>query len=341
MKYRRLCMFLLLFACLFTLVLPAGAANSSDSKGYRLLIYYGIPAGVNEVWDDTKAAEVFAEYDVLVFGAGLEENKHSYHDSTAEIFRLIREKNPDARLFGYVDLGVTTSNFSPAAMESKAKKWKALGANGIFLDDAGYDYGVSRARLNQTVNAVHRLGMSVFVNAWNPDDVMGNKVDRKYNPKGQASALDKRDIYLLEDFLQPTDITKKSSPSVFNSAFRGKMDKSLAYRKKLGVKLMSVSIIDYAKYSENAVRKFFRMNEATAAVFSLDAYGIAPTHYSSERPNKHKVRSFPYILNYMSYYSTNVEYVSKYGNRDFSRGGFRIHSLPGEHYYNYPADAKS
>ncbi len=340
MKYRRTCMFLLLFACLLTLVLPAGAANYSMSKGNRLLIYYGIPAGVNEAWDDTKAAQIFAEYDVLVFGAGLEEKKHSYHDSTAAIFRLIREKNQNARLFGYVDLGVTTSNFSPKVMESKAKKWKELGANGIFLDDAGYDYGVSRARLNQTVNVVHGLGMSVFVNAWNPDDVMGNKVNSKYNPKGQASALDKRDIYLLEDFLNPTDITKNNSTSVFNSAFQGKMDKALAYRKKQGVNLMSVSIIDYAKYSENAVRKFFRMNEATAAVFSLDAYGIAPTHYSSERPSKHEVRSFPYILNYMSYYSTDVKYVSKYGSRDFSRGGFRIHSLPGEHYYNYPSDTK-
>jgi len=339
---KRIRSFLLMLA-LFCLIPPstfAAAPTALPSPyGYRLLIYYGIPIGANDTWNADKAAKALAQYDVVVFGAGLEEEKHSYHHSTQTVISLMRQNNPKLKLFGYIDLGVATDNHDMKTILAKSAKWKALGADGIFLDDAGYDFGVSRQRLNDAVNGIHELGMSVFVNAWRPEDVLSDAVNKKYNPNGLPSALDERDIYLLEDFLQPTDINEPGSASVFTKEFRAKIDKALKFRSERGIHLMSVSTIDWNAYSATAIRKFFRMNEAAAGIFALEAYGVSPDHYSSSRPSQNVVPKLPYMLNYKAFLTSRTPYTAKYGDRDFASGGFRLHSLPGEHYYQFPSTA--
>lgn len=339
MRFHRLIALLLFFACMMTL-LPSTASTANISpRGHKLLIYYGIPLGVNQVKDEEAAAEIFSQYDVIVFGEGLEEPTHNYHSSTKTIIEMIRERKPNIRIFGYVDLGITTVNHSIVTMKKKVEKWKVMGASGVFLDDAGHDYGVSRERMNEIVRYVHAKGMPAFVNAWDPDHVMGKAIHPTYNPKGLPSAIGSNDIYLMEDFLIPTDITTAKSPSAFRTSFRKKMESMLHYRKQIGFQVMSISEVDYS-WSTDAVRKFFRMNEVTAAVFSLDAYGIAPVNYSASRASMDVVRSFPYIKNYFDYYSPHASYTVKYNNQDFAQGGFRIHSLKGEHYYHYPPELR-
>ncbi|MBN2981720.1 MULTISPECIES: hypothetical protein [Cohnella] len=320
-----------------TMTLTSAGVQAKNENGYRLLIYYGIPIEINEANDVRKAAEQFAEYDYIVLGAGLEEKSHGDHESTAEIIAELRALRPDAAVYGYIDLGVTTDNHSMSVIRNKTDKWKAIGADGIFFDDAGYDYGVSRDRLNQAVDYVHKQSMKAFLNAWKPDDIMSSAVHEKWNPKGEKTKIAGGDLYLLESFLEPTDITQADSPSAFGTGFRKKIDAALKYRKLLGVKLMSVSTIDYASVSSTAVRKFFRMNEAAAGVFSLDGYGIAPTEYSTGDETHNEVRPMPYILNYMDFYSAETTYTAKYNDEDFAARGFRLHSLDGDHYYNFPA----
>jgi hypothetical protein len=55
---------------------------------------------------------------------------------------------------------------------------------GIFWDDAGFDYGVTRQRQSGMIDYCHSLGM----NAWNPDDVLS----------GENIRMNSDDIYLLE-----------------------------------------------------------------------------------------------------------------------------------------------
>ena len=81
---------------LLSLVFIRGASApentaKDNTDGYRLLIYYGIPEGVNGLWDQAKAATLFAEYDFIVFGEGLEKQAHSFHDSTSKVIAAIRE----------------------------------------------------------------------------------------------------------------------------------------------------------------------------------------------------------------------------------------------------------
>ncbi|WP_281886197.1 hypothetical protein [Paenibacillus sp. YYML68] len=343
---KRLILLTLIFVVMLTAPSPAWTAYASSegidtqSKGYRLLIYYGTPKAVNGVWDEEKSAKALATYDVVVLGQNLETTSHTFHKSTFNVIKLMKENNPNIAIYGYVDLGVSTLNLSIANMKSRVDSWKSMGATGIFLDDAGYDYKVPRERLNTMVNYVHDQGMSAFINAWHPKEVFGSEPHPVYNPTGAASAIDERDIYLLEDFLQETDITASSSISVFTPTFRKKLDELLHYRKETGVRLMSVSIMDFEQYSDTAIRKFFRMNEVTAGVFSLDGYGLSPIDYSADKPYSNLLRKFPYISNYNDFHTIDVTYTAKYKDLDFARGGFRLHSLPNEHYYLYPKEAK-
>ncbi|MBW7474750.1 hypothetical protein K0T92_08325 [Paenibacillus oenotherae] len=330
--------FLLLIICSLIVTSTASLALQGTPPGYRLLIYYGTPAGVNKLWEPKKAAAVFSGYDYVVFGDKLQFPEAVHHTSTLQVIKFTKELNPDIKLFGYVDLGVTTDNLSMDEIKKRVNLWRDMGATGIFLDDAGFDYKVSRSRLNTALGYIHSLDMPAFINAWHPEQVMSNAPHSVYNPTGEKTLIGSNDYYLLEDFLQPTDITIPNQESAFTSAFRTKIDKVIAYRKTLGVKLLSVSVIDYSTYSAQAVRKFFRMNETTAAVFSLDGFGLAPAEYSSSKISSDEVRTFPYILNYMDYYTKDVTYVAKYNNQDFSSRGFRIHSVTNEHFYNYPAD---
>ena len=48
--------------------------------------------------------------------------------------------------FGYIDLGVTTQDLPLTEVYARIDEWKATGAQGIFLDDFGYDYGTTRDR---------------------------------------------------------------------------------------------------------------------------------------------------------------------------------------------------
>ncbi|EFM10543.1 hypothetical protein PaecuDRAFT_2453 [Paenibacillus curdlanolyticus YK9] len=326
----------LLLCVLLVALTSTTPVSASNNNGYRLMIYYGIPIEINETGTIEDAALQFAKYDYIVLGAGLEETTHEAHNSTASIIAQVRKLKPSVHIYGYIDLGVTTDNLSISTIQKKTVRWKTTGADGIFFDDAGFDYGVTRKRLNQAVQYVHSQSLKAFINAWKPDDIMSSAVNAKYNPKGEKTAIGGGDLYLLESMLQPVDIPNQEQKSVFGTGFRSKMDKALMYRNLLGVKLMSISPIDYGKYSSDAVRKFFRANEAAAAIFSLDGYGIAPKEYSTAANSHNALREMPYILNYMDYYTTNVAYVAKYNDCDFASRDFRLHSLPGEHFYDYP-----
>ncbi|GIP33750.1 hypothetical protein J2TS4_29600 [Paenibacillus sp. J2TS4] len=334
-----------LFGCfiIFLLLIPGSIARADQTKSaakssqYRLLIYYGIPQGVNELWEDKKAAKVFAQYDYVVFGAGLEEPKHKYSGSTQQIITATKEWNPDTLFFGYIDLGVTTKyNFPLGQIEAKSILWQQLGADGIFLDDAGNDFGVDRKRLNTAVEMVHSLGMSAFVNAWDPDDVFASQQDDRYNPEGLETALGPNDYFLIESFLKPTNINDPNAESAYGRGFHKRMDKLHSYRKEYGTRLLSVSKIDFHSLSKNELRKFFRMNEAAAGVFSLNGYGIAAWDYSAGTTNRNIVQSLPYFENYMDYYDADEDYNVLIEGMDYKRAGFRLHSEQGKHFYHIP-----
>ncbi len=215
----------------------------------RLAVYFGYPSAVNGAGGDINAAaDVFDDYDVVILGAwlhlpqydpqdpnrnnavwdnGCTQNAHEDHDNTTAIINLVP---PTTAIFGYVSLGGENTvrtcppndpnkvpvPLSMTEIETAVDQWEAMGVDGIFLDEAGYDFGTDRERQNQAIDYVHSKGLRVFINAYNPDDLFSTEVVGQVyfgagnlagqtstlamNPNGVGTSLASNDIFMLESF---------------------------------------------------------------------------------------------------------------------------------------------
>jgi hypothetical protein len=206
----------------------------------RLAIYYGYPSIVNGAnGDTTLATQAFKDYDLVVLGDGIELPTHSDHARTQTIITNL--KTLGTQVFGYVDIcvsgGSTCTNLALIDIESRADQWQAMGVAGIFLDQAGYDYTVSRERLNSIVDYLHGKNLSAFVNAWVPDDVFSPKVNATLNPNGTATHLGPKDWALHESFA--VELSAYQSPDTLIT----KSDSELAWKNQLGTHIATVNTL--------------------------------------------------------------------------------------------------
>ncbi|HQU70931.1 MAG TPA: FlgD immunoglobulin-like domain containing protein [Calditrichia bacterium] len=231
---------------LFALQPAMSQAPSLNPK--KLLIYYGWPSAINSTFTVPLAAAEFARYDYVVLGDGLEKSSHGDHQNTVGIIDSLHSWGGTA-VFGYIDLGVLTQNLPLTEIETRVDEWLQSGADGIFFDDFGYDFQVSRERQNAAVDYAHNAGLPVIANGWNPDHLFGTAVDPDYNPGGAAASLDNRDFYLSESY----QIAIGAYQSEGDWYFKAEMLK--AYQDNIGFKILSITTNDAANsYDEN---KFF------------------------------------------------------------------------------------
>lgn len=178
-----------LFASLFGCRTPRGRAGAEHREAPRsLAIYYGWPSVAGGARSIAEATAKLAPYDRVVLGAGLERREHPDHASTRAIIAGLR-RGP-GEVYGYLALGAATG-LDGAALASRAQRWLELGVHGILLDEAGHDFGTTRARQNLALEAVHRAGLAAFVNAFDPADLLAG---------APAAALRPGDSYLYESF---------------------------------------------------------------------------------------------------------------------------------------------
>jgi hypothetical protein len=222
---------------IFFTVMGTVSAQSPLLPG-KLAIYYGWPSLVNGSGGNLNAAtEVFNDYDIVVFGDGLQYDSHQDHNNTATIINNLKTPPNNTAVYGYIPIGVTTGNLSMAEIQNRVNAWNAMGIAGIFLDETGYDFGVSRQRQNDIVDYVHNKGLSVFINAWNPDDVFSDAIEPTYNPAGISTHLDSNDIYLYESFqIILSDYQDATS-------WANKSDKALTYKNRFGTRMATVTTV--------------------------------------------------------------------------------------------------
>jgi hypothetical protein len=240
-------------AVLTAAVASVTAGSASRVEGpvppARLAIYYGIPSLVNGAGGDVEhAARVFAEYDVVVFGDGLQYDALRpagpsagpvEHQRTRAIIRRLVALRPAVQLFGYLPLG-DTQRLSSAALTDGVHRWQDMGVHGIFLDEAGYDFGVTRARQNEIVDLIHGAELRVFANAFNPDDVLAPEIVPLNgrgggNPPGLPARLGPRDLLLLESFVVRVGEVEPPKPWFERSR------KAAAHARRTGVGVMTVT----------------------------------------------------------------------------------------------------
>ena len=186
------------------------SCKKNDSRGdhmKNLLIYYGYLSSFNSAvhqWVLEEVAVEMAKYDLLVFGDGVQNTTHQDYSNAQVIVPRIKALNPSAKIFGYVTLAQSYSDF-----KSKVDDWETLGADSIFIDEAGYDYGTKetndRDAFNDKVDYVHGKNFYVFANAWNIDHILGQENDPSYpnddwNANVAGSHLNTTDYVLLESF---------------------------------------------------------------------------------------------------------------------------------------------
>ncbi|MBI2504644.1 MAG: hypothetical protein HYW07_15600 [Candidatus Latescibacteria bacterium] len=258
----------------------------------KLAIYYGWPSGVNKAHETSGSLEdklnaataQFKDYDLVVFSGTLEfpqytgavgqmldgcsQNSHPDHDKTVEIIRRLKTPPNNTAVYGYVTIGGERTNrrCSPDGprvqltideVRSRVDDWAAMGVVGIFLDEAGYDFGCSRQRQNTVVDYIHSKGLSAFINAWNPEEVFDSTAKGKVvyyyppgtvpsiydplessaamNPQGLPTRLGPNDIYLHESF---QIINNNYQDAVF---WKERSDKALNYKNQFGTRMATVT----------------------------------------------------------------------------------------------------
>ncbi|MBN1993657.1 MAG: hypothetical protein JW953_13230 [Anaerolineae bacterium] len=231
----------------------------------RLAIYYGWPSLVNGAQGNLiSATHVFSQFNVVVFGDGLEHPTHLEHANTKIIIQNLRKN--EIEVYGYVDLGVSppTQNLPTDTIETYVNEWAAMNVTGIFYDDAGQDYGVTTSRLAQAINYAHAQNLAVFINAWNPTDVFTGLIPWQDG-----------DWYLAESH----PVTNDRCDHLDDWQRKSQL---IATRAQTNVRIAAVSTgsapppgSDWANYPP------FKQALLAAYLFGFDAIGFTNPHYSA------------------------------------------------------------
>jgi len=244
-----------------------------------LLIYYGWPSSFNyndNSWNPELVAQDMASYSMVVLGNDLQYPTHGDHLNTVTIVDRIKEINPDTKVFGYVTVNQSLNDFI-----DDAAAWDAnVGVDGIFMDEAGYDYGSTatngREAINEKINYVHALGNAniCFVNGWNMDHIMGLENDTSYpnsmyNPNLVETALTTNDWYLMENF------------GVMNNAVEPQsqfMARGEKIKKYSTINVASISVIDNNATNGQDLADFSFLG---SFIFDINAHGTSDTNYGA------------------------------------------------------------
>lgn len=230
---------------------PETPAPVTTRKMKNLGIFYGWPTAINGVhntdWDNRVqlASGEIAKYDRMILGETLEDPDHGDHENTKTIITTVHAGITGTQIYGYVCTGTCGgSNPNSTVINGNIDQWKAMAVDGVFLDEAGFDFNQTqapeanantRSRLVSAMNHAHSLGLKVMVNAWNAEDIF---VAEASTPAPFSAG----DSFLLESYLYQTTNNNSSikvSDQSFND-FRARANKALN-NKPTGVEIWAVS----------------------------------------------------------------------------------------------------
>ena len=238
----------------------------------RLAIYYGYPSLVEGAAGSVShAVSVFGRYDVIVLGGRLDVGSTSRdleieEPLVVQIIRRLHLRPQQPLIYGRVDLG-RAQPLADAEIARRVDAWKRLGADGIFLDEAGRDARVSRQRRSAAVRAVHDRGLSALMNAYNPDDLFDT---RNSNPSGERNELGPRDALLIESFAVENSVVQPRDAAAKRGAA------AVKWRRRTGIKVYAVTTTVAGRFDAAAVVYAERL----AADLGVDAFGWGEPSFS-------------------------------------------------------------
>ena len=240
-------------------------APSPQRPAYKLLIYYGFPSLLNSIPSLAGIAQAVSEYDVVVFGDGIQNPAHPDHANLQTIMDELRVLSPQTLVAGYIDLGVSTQNLTTAQIQQYTAWWADMGADLIFWDDAGFDFLTTRDRQNFAITTARANSMDSFMNAFDTDDLFVGS---------PATLMGPNDWFLLESLpYNDGGVYAGTSNWEPRATMVARINKALGHRSAFKSRIAATSLVDYTAYT-NDQNQYIR-NTAQAVCFAagLDAYG--------------------------------------------------------------------
>lgn len=269
-------------------VFPAGATSSPKT----FCLYYGYPSCVNGLYNNEKVAQLFSKYDIVVFGDGLEFTSHADHNNTVSIIARMKKLNSDIQVFGYVPIGMGTHSqcLTDAQISARITAWKNTGATGIFLDEFGYDYKVTRTRQNSSVTYAHNLGMNVIANSWNYEwcfaksNIYLDWIKFNGNPSNLAPVLNSNDYFLFENMFCGIDdngnyVQSSDRTLLVHQYYTSiKSDYGKSYYNKFGTKTIALDGISSSWANK---QQLYNISYSTSKALNIHVYGASTRNWGA------------------------------------------------------------
>lgn len=271
---------------LLLIIVQSPRVEASDNLAKpinQLCIFYGWSTYINNSGGIiNKAVQQYENCKVVILGDGMEHSSHEDHENTKTMIPILTSKGIE--VYGYITIGVSTVNLDEKTWKQYIDEWKSMGVTGVFLDEAGYDYGVTRERQNMVSDYIHDSGMEVFMNAWNIDDALADK-DEKGNDN--PSHMKSNDWFLLEDWR----IGQGNSEKLIDMVNRGQ--KAIDYKKQKGIRIATVTTKSGPKNTDSTLANY-QIAWWAATSYGFDAFQWTDPVYSS---NNSKIIFYPILNN--------------------------------------------
>jgi hypothetical protein len=267
----------------------------------KTLLYYGYPTSINEVWSVEGALAVYANYDIIIFGDGYQDSGHEENQNMLDVITQLKILKPNIKVFGYIPIGmgVSGANLTMTVLKARADEWLACGATGVFLDEFGYDYSVTRDRQNEIVVYAHGLGLNVIANSWTLDHAFSKQniiidwlSNFNGNPNLLESELNESDYYLFEHLfwqivsgnqLNGGDNWKIYEAVRYNQDVdQGGYTTGETYRQIFGTQLIVLDAIGDARSDKESL---FLQSYIGSLIINIDAYCASISDWGASNTN--------------------------------------------------------
>ena len=239
----------------------------------KIAFKYGLLDNVDNLYSVKHSLDVLSKFEYIVCEDPARLNSRE--------LQLVNElTNIGVKVFGYTYIGYTDSYVELTDLQLRAviDACHANGFYGVFFDMAGYDYHVSRDKLNTYTDYVHSKGMYVMANAWVPSNLLSSDVHVTYNPLGTPTKLGNNDWILLESFYSRGDDSYADEVSGM-STIMSRWLTSVELAHSLNVKVVSLAdkfSTKTLKESEQDILNSYLLS----CMCGVDAWSFGTTDYT-------------------------------------------------------------
>ncbi len=302
----------------------------------RLFVYYGYPIAIYNLWDEQQVIDYISHnFDIYVVGDTYQDPEHESYEHTVAIIQGLMAIG--VKVYGYIPIGVSTDNRSISTLSTQIDQWNDIGVYGIFIDEFGFDYDVTRVRQNDVINLIRGHNLPYIANSWSYLALLDSSADWNgvsvpqyeidlFNDKNPDSlplaSRNENDAYLIENFM-----TDHNGPiTVWDSLNRYDIINQL-WEKNTKIKLYALGVIpevnegtsdvgpDFTKMHNLSTKDKIAIYCYTAAyIYKVDALGIGGYSFGAA--------GYVQLFNrYYLPYQTDVSssYLADYGNNKSSR----------------------